>query len=204
MSAPETGGAGVAAEALATAKALFEGAQAEEQQLDMLEPVSAEEMAEAREDLGPEAGRLAVLRHAREKRKAGRPPGARNKRTDDFAKYILSFGQDPAVTLIQIASTQEEVMIQASEQPKVHSFSKLGEPRMVVERMTWAEARSIRIRCAEALMPYVHGKKPVSIEHSFAGIGDLVIEGVTHDREEVRDIVDAEFLPVEDQREGRE
>lgn len=201
MTAPETGGAGVAAEALATAKALFEGAVAAETQLEMLEPVTAEEMLEAREDLGPEAGRLALVRHAREKRAAGRPPGARNKRTDDFARYLLQFGQDPALALMQIVNSQPELLIEASKQEKVHSFSKLGEARLVIERMTFAEAQSLRIRCAEALMPYIHGKKPVSIEHSFAGIGDLVIEGVTHDREEVRDIVEAEFLQVEDQGE---
>jgi len=204
MTAPETGGAGVAGQVLAEAKALFEAASAAEEQLSLLEPVSAEEMLEARERLGPEAGRLALVRDAREERKRGRPPGARNKRTDDFARYILGFGQDPAITLIQIASTQPELLIEASKQEKVHSFSKLGEARVVTERMTFAEAQSLRVRCAEALMPFIHGKKPVVIEHGFSGLGDLVIEGVTHDREEVRGIVDAEFVQVEDQREGRE
>jgi hypothetical protein len=44
-----------------------------------------------------------VLRHARERRR-GRPKGAKNKRTDDLAKYLLQFGEDPLVGAIRLAS----------------------------------------------------------------------------------------------------
>lgn len=50
------------------------------------------------------------------------------------------------------------------------------------------------------IAPYIHGKKPVAVVHDFSGLKDLVIEGVTHSREEVEDIVDADFLAIEDQR----
>lgn len=170
-----------------------------EEQLNLLEPVSAEEMVEAREDLGAEAGRLTLLRHAREKRR-GRPPGVKNKRTDDLAKYLLRFGEDPLVGAMRLATTQPEILIEASKQEKVHSFSKAGEARVVIERMTYSEAQALIMRARELIAPYIHGKKPVAIVHDFSGIRDLVIEGLTHSREEVKDIVDADFIAIEDQR----
>jgi hypothetical protein len=170
-------------------------------QLDLLDPVSPEEMVEAREELGAEAGRLTLLRHAREKRR-GRPFGAKNKRTDDLAKYLLQFGEDPLVGAMRLATVQPEILIEASKQEKVHSFSKAGEPRLVIERMTYSEAQALIMRARELIAPYIHGKKPVQLVHDFSGLKDLVIEGVTHSRQEVEDIVDADFIAIEDQREG--
>jgi hypothetical protein len=172
---------------------------AREEQMDLLEPITPEEMVEAREELGAEAGRLTLLRHAREKRR-GRPKGARNKRTDDLAKYLLQFGEDPLVGAMRLATTQPEILIEASKQEKVHSFSKGGTPRVVIERMTYSEAQALIMRARELVAPYIHGKKPVQLVHDFSGLKDLVIEGVTHTREEVEDIVDADFIAIEDQR----
>ncbi|CAD7335179.1 hypothetical protein FIM10_01875 [Sphingomonadales bacterium 56] len=192
----ESGTGKVAADMLDEAKSLVEAAQAEEaQQLDLLGDVTPEDMVEAREALGQNAGKMAVLREARE-RKRGRPKNSRNKRTDDFARYLMQFGQHPAITMMQIQSTPQEVLIEASRQPKVHSFSKSGRANIVTERMTYAEATSLRIRCAEALMPYLESKKPVAVDMTFSGISDLIIEGVTHSSQEVSDIVDAEFISL--------
>ncbi|MEA3053546.1 MAG: hypothetical protein QOG72_2449 [Sphingomonadales bacterium] len=200
MSTPETGDRKLVADVMADAKSLLSAAEAEEaRQLDMLAP-TAEEMVEAREALGPAAGKMAVLREARVRR--GRPKGAKNKRSDDLSRYLLGFGQHPAITMMQIQSTPPEVLIEASKQEKVHSFSKLGEPRVVIERLTYEAAQSLRIRCAEGLMPYFESKKPVAVDLSFNGIADLVIEGLTHTREEVANIVDADFLELEDGGEG--
>jgi hypothetical protein len=171
---------------------------AAEQQMSMLDPVSPEEMVEAREELGPDAGHMSVLRLARERRR-GRPKGAKNRRSDDLAKYLLQFGEDPLVGAVRLASTPPEVLIEASKQEKVHSFSKGGAPRIVIERMTYAEANALIMRARELVAPYIHGKKPVAIVHDFSGLKDLVIEGVTHSREEVEDIVQADFIAIEDQ-----
>lgn len=195
MSTPETGDAKLVADVMSDAKSMLTAAEAEEaRQLDMLAP-TAEEMVEAREALGPAAGKMAVLREARNRR--GRPKGSKNRRTDDLARYLLGFGQHPAITMMQIQSTPPEVLIEASKQEKVHSFSKLGEPRIVIERLTYSEAQSLRIRCAEGLMPYFESKKPVAVDMTFSGVADLIIEGVTHSREEVADIVDADFLDLD-------
>jgi hypothetical protein len=161
--------AGEIQQGLDQAKRELEADAVTEEQLNLLEPISPEEMVEAREDLGPEAGRLTLLRHAREKRR-GRPPGARNKRTDDLARYLLQFGEDPLVGAMKLATTQPEILIEASKQEKVHSFRKDGAPNLVIERMTYAEAQALIMRARELIAPYIHGKKPVQIDHTIRGV----------------------------------
>lgn len=201
MSTPDTGDALIAREAVQSAKDLIAERAAREEQLSLLDPVSPEDILEARQALGPEAGNLALLTEARERRR-GRPAGSRNKRTDDFARYIMGFGQHPAITLMQIQSTAPEVLVENSKHEKVHSFRKDGTPNLVIERMTYDAAQSLRVRCAEALMPYLESKKPVAIDMSFTGVGDLVIEGVTHTRDEIADLIEGDFMPVDDEEGG--
>lgn len=192
MSTADKGESRVAETFLDQAKELLEAAAAEEaQQLDMLAPPTAEEMVEARELLGPEAGRLAVVREARRGR--GRPPGARNKRGDDFARYLLSFGQHPAITMMQIQATSPEVLIEASKQEKVHSFRADGTPNTVIERLTYGEAQSLRIRCSEALMPFLESKKPIGIDMNVRGI--TVVDEIGS-RDAANDPVDGGVLGV--------
>jgi len=171
MTSPErlNGFEGVARDAVDTSRALLEAAAAEEVQLDLLDPPTPEEIAEAREELGPEAGDLSVVRLARSTRRSvGRPAGVRNRRTDDFERYIRSFGQDPAVTMMQIQTTPPEVLIEASKR----SVTKIVKDRLVTveESMSYGEAQSLRIRCAEGLMPFVHSKKPVAIDARILGV----------------------------------
>jgi hypothetical protein len=203
VSTPDTGEKGFAAHAIADAKQLL---AAEEEQLSLLDPPTAEELAIAREELGRlgrDAGHMSVLRHARDQRSSGRKRGSRNKRTDDFAKWILQFGQHPARTLMEVQSTPEPVLIELSKR-KITRVTRSGQVVEFSEEMSFAEARALRVRAAEALMPYLESKKPVAVDVSFAGVSDLIIEGVTHSEREVRDIVDAEFMELEDQRDQGE
>jgi len=144
--------------AMREAKALVEGAAAQEEQLDLLEPITAEEMAEAQEALGANAGPLAVLREARARRR-GRPRGVRNRRTADFEQYISQFGPDPAVFLAQCVGESEEAMVERSY--------AMDPPK---RRLSWGDARAMRIRAAEALMPYRHGKQPVRVDATIRGV----------------------------------
>lgn len=170
---------------LQDAKALVEQAAAREaEQLDLLGVPDAEDIVMAREKLGREAGPIAVLNEAR---KRGRPRGVRNRRTDDFRKYILGFGQHPAITLMQIQSTPAEVMVERS--------AAMDPPK---RRMTIGDAEQLRVRCAESLLPYIEGKQPVRVDMSFSGVADLIIEGVTHTSDEMADILDADFAPVDE------
>lgn len=170
------------------AKALVERAASHEaEQLDLLGVPDPEDIVMAREALGGEAGPVAVLQEARRR---GRPKGVRNRRTDDFRKFILGFGQHPAVTLMQIQSTPAEVLVERS--------AAMDPPK---RRMTIGEAEQLRVRCAESLLPFIEGKMPVKVEMNFAGVSDLIIEGVTHTSDEMADILEADFAPIDDDEE---
>jgi hypothetical protein len=171
------GEAGVAADALREAKALLECERAEElRQLDLLEPPTAEEMLEAKEELGLGAGRLAVLRHAREKRRQGRPPGARNKRTDDFSRWLLSQGRHPGAFMMEVVNTPVELLMEASGK-------------------SYLECLDRKIRCAEGLMPFLESKKPVAADISLKG--DIrLIEEITDPSRVASAVVDGEFVRV--------
>ncbi|RIV87491.1 hypothetical protein [Aurantiacibacter zhengii] len=176
--APEPGGKAALAALAAETKALVDDAATEEQeeQLHLLEPLTAEEAAEAQEDLGPCAGPMSVLRHAREKRK-GRKPGSKNRRTDDTVNYLSQFGPDPGVALMRIIGESEDAMIARSRQ--------LDPPK---KRMSYAEARAMRIRAAETMMPYFHGKKPVSVDATVRGI--MLVEEVGGHRDQAGVTID--------------
>lgn len=182
----ETGDAAVAKTAVDQARQLLTEQAAEEEQLSLLDPLTADEIHDAIEAVGASAGMVTVMREAR-KRRAGRPKGARNRRTDDFAKYIAQFGQDPAITLMQIQSTPPEELVARSQM--------IDPPK---RQLSMQDANNLRARCAEALMPYIHSKKPVAVDMTFSGVSDLYIEGVTHSTAEMADIIDAEFMPLDD------
>lgn len=154
-------------ESLREAQGLVAGAKDQEEQLSLLDPLSPEEMAEALEEAGPGAGPLAVAQLARERRGRGRPKGAPNRRNEDFRNYLLQFGRHPALTMMEIQSTQPEVLMELSRR-----FD--SEKR----RMTYGEAMQLRVRCAEALLPYVESKKPVAIELDATGDFILAMPGV--------------------------
>lgn len=182
------GGKLVADGVVREAKALVEQARGQEaEQLDLLGVPTPEAMMEAREALGPKAGTVAVLAEAR---KRGRRPGSRNRRTDDFARYLLGFGQHPAITMMEIQSTPPEVLVERS--------AALDPAK---RRLSYGDAQALRVRCAEGLLPYIESKKPVAVDMNFSGVSDLIIEGVTHTTAELADIIEADFMPVDDDEE---
>lgn len=197
MSTDLTGDAAIGHAIMTDAQQQLDAVRTDGEQLDLLEPVTPEDIWAAREDLGTDAGHAEVTKAARAK-KRGRPAGARNRRTGDLERWLLSFGQHPAVTLMQIQSTAPEVLMEASKRTKVHSFQKNGTPNLVTEHMTYEAAQSLRIRCADIVLPYLEGKKPIAIDMTFNGVADMFIEGVTHSADEMAEILDAEYLPVGD------
>lgn len=164
-------------------KALIEGAAVEEEQLSLIDPLTPIEMAEAQERLGPEAPRLAVMREARATR--GRPRGVKNRRTDDFRRYILQFGQDPAITLMQIQSSDPEVLVERS--------AAMDPPK---KRLSYGEAQSMRIRAAETLMPFIHSKQ-AAVDQNGETVAPLIIAGSTHTVAQVQDIINGKVLDAD-------
>ncbi|MBO9380174.1 hypothetical protein GG804_25735 [Sphingomonas histidinilytica] len=184
----ETGDAKVVGDLVGGAKAVYEQAIAEEaEQLELLGAPSPEQIAEARERLGANAGHLAVLREARR----GRPPGARNKRTDDYARLLLSHGRDPGVNMMILANTPPEVLMKNSERT-VTRVTKDGKVITYTESMSYAEALSLILRASEGVQPYINSKKPIAVDATIRGVrvieqrGDMKPVGPTIDGKAIR------------------
>lgn len=177
MGAEADGIAGIVAGAIDQARDLLASERA--RQLDLLAVPDAADVVAAREELGVFADREVVLQSARRR---GRPPGAVNKRTGDFAKWLLGFGPHPAVTMMRIQGMRTE------------DLAKIINAKPI-------EALDRQIRCATELLPYLEGKQPIAIDINakLEGLGTLVIAGVTHSEAEVAEILAGEFVEVPDE-----
>lgn len=153
--------------------ALAEEREAAQDDLFRDDPVTAEEAAEAYEEMGGSPGPLAVLKHVREKRKRGRTPGSKNRANRDVQAYLRQFGPDPAVVMMKILGESEEAMVARSRQ--------LDPPK---KRLSFAEARAIRIRCAEGVRKIFHGDQPVQVDHTIQGVRVVEQIGAVRERED--------------------
>lgn len=157
----ETGGKAEVDQAAIELRLELDEASAEElaAQEDLFEPLTSEELALAADGLGHGAGALSVLRAARVARRQGRPRGAKNKSSQDLVAYLSQFGPDPLVAAMRIVNEDELAMVGLSHQ--VDPTKK---------RLSFAEARALRIRCIELLAPYFHGKQPVRVDATITGV----------------------------------
>lgn len=185
------GGKMLAEDLVTEGKALIEaGRQREAQQLSLLGPPAPETMQRVREELGPLAGEMTVLAEAR---KRGRPKGALNRRTKDFREYMLRFGRHPALTLMEIQNTAPEILVERSRM--------LDTPK---RQLSYGDAQQLRMRAAEALMPFMESKQPVAIELSADGDFNLIIPGVNLSEADATAaaagefVLEADFDEVED------
>lgn len=154
----------------------------ESEQFDFLDVPTPEQMADAQHALGDDARPREVLAEAR-RRGGGRKPGSRNRRSEDFERWVLQFGRHPARALIEIASASPEVLIERSA---AMDPSK--------RRMTYAEALAIIMRASDILMPYLVGKKPVEIKHALDGDFALLIPGLNITEGDARAAAEGTFV----------
>jgi hypothetical protein len=92
----------------------------------------------------------------------GRPKGSANRRTRDFAEYLLARYPDP-----------REVMAQTYARPVDELAAELG--------CTKLEAFQLQQRAAAELAPYLASKMPVAVSVNHRGIA-LVIPGMNFDQ----------------------
>lgn len=152
------------------------------------DPVTAEESARAYEELGGNAGPLTVLDKVKENRaKRGRTPGSKNRANRDLQSYLLQFGPNPAVVMMKILGESEEAMVARSRQ--------LDPPK---KQLTWAEARSIRVRCAEAMRKVFVGDQPVQVDHTIQGVRIVEQIGEIRERRDVLLEGRTKVLPMPD------
>lgn len=98
-----------------------------------------------------------AVREHRRRGRGGRPKGARNKRTEEFSRYILQFGPHPGVTLARVQGRPTDMLAK-----------ELG--------CTKLEAMQLQIRAASELLPFIEGKKPVEVNMHMGGHMSLVLE----------------------------
>lgn len=90
------------------------------------------------------------------RRGPGRPPGARNKRTEAWVRHILSRYRSPL-----------EFLAETYSRPVGELVLELGcKP---------AEAFEIQRKAAEGLAPYVHQRQPLAVEVDAKGVVQLVL-----------------------------
>lgn len=162
----------------ASAKAALKelsGYAGELHQFDFLDPVTSEEILEAREALGPNAGSLALVARVRERRR-GRPAKAKNRNTADLIQYLSQFGPDPAVAAMKIIATTEEVMVERSKQIR-EKISNTDNKIEFTYGMTFEAAQNTRLRAIDLMMPYFHAKKPVAVDLTAHGDFNLLLPG---------------------------
>jgi len=152
----------------------------EAEQDDLFDPITAEEAAAAYEEMGGNPGPMTVLRHVRAQRKAGRPKGAKNRANQDVQSYLLQFGPDPAVVMMKIMAEPEEAMVARSKQ--------LDPPK---KQMSFAEARAMRIRCAEGVRKIFHGDQPVQVDHTIQGV--RIVEEIGRARDAAPGMIDGDY-----------
>ena len=123
--------------------------------------------------LPTDASRADALRQ----RKAGRPPGAINRRTAAFRDYVLarSHGQHPV-----------DGLIEAYLRPVHDLAAELG--------CTKLEAFNAQRDCRRVVLEYVEGKMPVSVDLSVRAGIPLIFEGFGGD--ETAAIEHDEFQPL--------
>lgn len=150
-------------------------------EFDFLDPVTAEEVVEAREVLGPKAGTIAIAAEV-QRRRGGRRKGSRNRNTGDLVQYLSQFGPDPAVAAMKIIGTSEEMMV---------ARSRAEDPTKRV--MTIGEAQAARMRMIELMMPYWHGKKPVQVDLRAHGDFNLLLPGQNISESDAARMADGTF-----------
>jgi hypothetical protein len=105
---------------------------------------------------GPQQAEL--LPDAAPPRPVGRPTGSRNRRTQEWADFLLArHGRSPLEVLAEIAVT-----------PTAELARELGCDRI--------DALDRRMRAAAELAPYLHQKQPVAVQTDGAPITPLVVQ----------------------------
>lgn len=98
----------------------------------------------------------------------GRPPGSRNKSTEDWSRFLLTRYRSPLIGLAEIAqATPAALQQELGGAPD--SEGKGG--------VTLPECLRIIMSAQQALAPYLHQKQPTALDAGGAGLFTLVIEG---------------------------
>lgn len=165
-----SGTAKISGDAMRGARAGFDQAaeRAAGEQLPLLGDDDMVDLGESEAHIGlPDASEITAIQMelgcglhqaVQEHRRRGRKPGAKNRRTADFERYMLQFGPHPGIVLMRTMARPVEMLA-----------AELG--------CSASEAKDKQLRCAAELMPYFVGKKPIDVNVNANGHMTLIIGG---------------------------
>lgn len=148
-----SGVAKISGEAMAATRAALDDASAVPDQAAELDLGASEDhlgLPDAGEVLAIQAEmggdiNMAVVEWRRRAGKGGRKRGAVNRKSADFARYLLQFGPHPGVAMMRTIARPVELLA-----------AELG--------CTLLEAKAIQQRAEAELLPYFESKKPVAVD----------------------------------------
>lgn len=133
------------------------------------EPVQPSLLAELAED---DAEAEAMFGFALDRSRGGRPPGRRNRNTEEVRRFVQAAGADPVVAASRIVSAGPAwIFDQAQTMERlVERNTQAGVVALTEKGIDAATAWSIWLRCVDFLGPYVHSKRPIDVNIEQPGL----------------------------------
>lgn len=115
------------------------------------------------------AEQQAALRESR-KRGPGRPAGSRNHHQKDLARWFQQKFGDPLAVLGELMTMPVDVLYQQMV------LAQGGESK--TKKLTGKDAIQLKISAATDALPYIHGKKPITIDRTGNPDAVIIIPGL--------------------------
>lgn len=132
---------------------------------------------------------------------AGRPPGARNRSTEEWARFLLNQGRSPLTVLQQLYSRPTEELVDQlqamADKHKSYVETKDGGrwERVAINPL---DVLKMQRDAAIALAPYVHKKQPLAIEVDERRLGITIIGDLGGDLGGDEDGLALTLAPIEE------
>lgn len=130
------------------------------------------------------------------KRGAGRPLGARNRKTEAFEKWFYARGyRDPAQVLAELMTMDPRALQQIALEDKIargetQQIGSKDDPIQMVTVPGLVEILDIQRKAAVDLMPYLHGKKPTEVVITDERLPILVVAAGTNQMAEAAKLIE--------------
>lgn len=136
--------------------------------------------------------------------KGGRPKGARNKSTEEWARFLLSQYRSPLTVLADLYSRPtSELVDQLQEMAKRHRTWRETKDGGYWEQVAISPLDVLKVQrdAAVALAPYVHKRQPMAIEVDERPPGIVILGELSAAGGEPVDDLALPLAPIEDYQE---
>jgi len=138
---------------------------------------------------------------------AGRPKGAKNRKTEAFERTYYALGnRDPLLVLGELVSADPRALQQLILEDDVRRWEarkaealdtgrEFKEPKPV-GGPSLVELLRLRVDAADRLAPYLHGKKPIEVHHTGEALPLLVINAALNQLDQARELERQKALSI--------